>query len=104
MSEPWWADAAATRPIRVTGGIQINSTRGVVARTWWSKRFLSVLEQIGVGGRMARGRAYARQGQRRLALSTYERCVRNLREYLDVEPQPATIRIYEEAKTVDYSM
>ena len=63
MSEPWWADAAATRPIRVTGGIQINSTRGTVARTWWSKRFLSVLEQIGVGGRMARGRAYARQGQ-----------------------------------------
>ena len=63
MSEPWWADAAATRPIRVAGGIQINSTRGAVARTWWSKRFLSVLEQIGVGGRMARGRAYARQGQ-----------------------------------------
>jgi uncharacterized Zn finger protein len=63
VSEPWWADAAATRPIRVTGGIQINSTRGAVARAWWSKRFLSVLEQIGVGGRMARGRAYARQGQ-----------------------------------------
>ena len=34
-----------------------------MARTWWSKRFLAVLEQIGVGGRMARGRAYARQGQ-----------------------------------------
>ena len=63
MSEPWWLDAEQTRPIKVTGGIQINSTRGAVARTWWSKRFLSVLEQIGVGGRMARGRAYARQGQ-----------------------------------------
>jgi uncharacterized Zn finger protein len=61
--EPWWLDAAPTRPIKVTGGIQINSTRGAVARTWWSKRFLAVLEQIGVGGRMARGRAYARQGQ-----------------------------------------
>jgi len=62
-SQPWWLDAAQTRPIKVTGGIQINSTRGAVARTWWSKRFLAVLEQIGVGGRMARGRAYARQGQ-----------------------------------------
>ncbi len=62
MSEPWWRDAAI-RPIRVAGGIQINSMRGAVAHTWWSKRFLSVLEQIGVGGRMARGRAYARQGQ-----------------------------------------
>lgn len=63
MSEPWWRDAAPGGPIRVTGGIQINSVRGSVARTWWSKRFLAVLEQIGVGGRMARGRAYARQGQ-----------------------------------------
>ncbi len=63
MTEPWWHNEAPTRPIKVTGGIQINSTRGTVARTWWSKRFLSVLEQIGVGGRMARGRAYARQGQ-----------------------------------------
>lgn len=63
MTEPWWRDEAPARPIKVTGGIQINSARGAVARTWWSKRFLSVLEQIGVGGRMARGRAYARQGQ-----------------------------------------
>lgn len=63
MTEPWWRDAAPSGPIRVTGGIQINSARGAVARTWWSKRFLAVLEQIGVGGRMARGRAYARQGQ-----------------------------------------
>ena len=33
MSEPWWRDAVPARPIRVTGGIQINSTRGAVART-----------------------------------------------------------------------
>lgn len=63
MTEPWWRDGAPTRPIRVGGGIQINSTRGPVARTWWSQRFLTVLEQIGVGGRMSRGRSYARQGQ-----------------------------------------
>jgi uncharacterized Zn finger protein len=63
VTEPWWRDAAPGGPIRVAGGIQINSARGAVARTWWSKRFLAVLEQIGVGGRMARGRAYARQGQ-----------------------------------------
>lgn len=63
MTEPWWRDGAPTRPIRVKGGIQINSTRGAVARTWWSQRFLTVLEQIGIGGRMSRGRSYARQGQ-----------------------------------------
>jgi ATP/maltotriose-dependent transcriptional regulator MalT/two-component SAPR family response regulator len=48
-------------------------------------------------------RAYAQQGQRRLALATYERCVRNLREYLDVEPLPTTVRIYEEVKAWDES-
>lgn len=63
MTEPWWRDGAPTRPIRVEGGIQINAARGAVARTWWSQRFLTVLEQIGVGGRMSRGRSYARQGQ-----------------------------------------
>jgi DNA-binding SARP family transcriptional activator len=43
-------------------------------------------------------RAYALQGHRRMALATYERCVRNLRELLDVEPLPSTVRIYEEVK------
>jgi len=59
----WWRDAEPSRPRRVEGGIQINSTRGQVARTWWSQRFLSVLESLGVGGRLSRGRSYARAGQ-----------------------------------------
>ena len=64
MPDPyWWRDAAPSRPRPVTGGIQINSTRGAVARTWWSQRFIGVLEQIGVGGRLSRGRSYARAGQ-----------------------------------------
>ena len=64
MPDPyWWRDAEPTRPRPVSGGIQINSTRGTVARTWWSQRFIGVLEQIGVGGRLSRGRSYARAGQ-----------------------------------------
>ena len=57
--------ATPSRPgrARSRGGIQINSTRGAVARTWWSQRFIGVLEQIGVGGRLSRGRSYARAGQ-----------------------------------------
>jgi DNA-binding SARP family transcriptional activator len=43
-------------------------------------------------------RSYALQGQRSMALATYERCVRNLRECLDVEPLPTTVRIYEDMK------
>jgi uncharacterized Zn finger protein len=59
----WWRDAEPSRPRKVEGGIQINSSRGPVARTWWSQRFLAVLESLGMGGRLARGRTYARAGQ-----------------------------------------
>jgi len=59
----WWRDAEPSRPRRVEGGIQIHSTRGPVARTWWSQRFLTVLESLGMGGRLSRGRTYARAGQ-----------------------------------------
>lgn len=63
--QPFWAheDYRGGRPIPVEGGIRIHSPRGQVARTWWSGRFLSVLEQLGVGGRLSRGRSYARSGQ-----------------------------------------
>jgi uncharacterized Zn finger protein len=64
MADPyWWRDAEPTRRRAVEGGIQINSTRGAVAQTWWSRRFIGVLEQSGVGGRLSRGRSYARTGQ-----------------------------------------
>lgn len=62
--QPFWAQEDLPRkPLRVDGGIQIHSARGSVARTWWSARFITVLESLGVGGRMARGRNYARSGQ-----------------------------------------
>lgn len=62
-AEPFWRTAPPVRPRPVTGGIQIAATRGPVARTSWSARFLAVLEDAGVGGRLARGRTYARRGQ-----------------------------------------
>lgn len=66
VPEAFWADQGWTggrrRPVP-GGGIRIHSTRGEVASTWWSGRFLAVLESLGVGGRLARGRSYARAGQ-----------------------------------------
>jgi uncharacterized Zn finger protein len=47
----------------VEGGLKARSTRGAIGRTWWSGRFISVLESIIVGGRLERGRNYARRGQ-----------------------------------------
>jgi uncharacterized Zn finger protein len=61
--QPFWRAGPPARARPVEGGIQINATRGAVARTWWSARFLAVLEAAGVGGRLARGRTYARRGQ-----------------------------------------
>jgi uncharacterized Zn finger protein len=53
----------ASRPIKVEGGIATSRKRGAMADTWWSKRFTNVLESYGLGGRMQRGRSYARAGQ-----------------------------------------
>lgn len=57
----WYATA---RPaIKVEGGLKARSTRGAIGQTWWSQRFIEVLAQAVVGGRLQRGRTYARQGQ-----------------------------------------
>ncbi|MGH3099251.1 MAG: SWIM zinc finger family protein [Streptosporangiales bacterium] len=52
-----------SRPRPVDGGITTRSKRGAIAQTWWSERFIAVLESIGLGNRLTRGRSYARAGQ-----------------------------------------
>ena len=52
-----------SRPRAVEGGIKARSQRGAIAQTWWSERFIAVLEDIGMGNRLQRGRGYARKGQ-----------------------------------------
>jgi uncharacterized Zn finger protein len=49
--------------LRVEGGIKAQSTRGAIGESWWSKRFLAVLESFALGSRLTRGRSYARRGQ-----------------------------------------
>jgi uncharacterized Zn finger protein len=50
-------------PREVKGGIRARSKRGAFGRSWWARRWLAVLESLQLGGRLARGRAYARRGQ-----------------------------------------
>jgi len=38
----------------VEGGLKARSTRGAIAQTWWSGRFIAVQESIIVGGRLGR--------------------------------------------------
>jgi uncharacterized Zn finger protein len=58
-----WQNFSASKPLAVTGGIATSKARGAMADSWWSKRFVTVLDSYGLGGRMTRGRAYARKGQ-----------------------------------------
>jgi uncharacterized Zn finger protein len=51
------------RPLPAKGGIQARSRRGPIGETWWSQRFIELLESFGVGSRLKRGRTYARAGQ-----------------------------------------
>ena len=50
------------RPRRAAG-IAARSQRGPLGESWWSKRFVAVIEGFGHGARLTRGRAYARSGQ-----------------------------------------
>ncbi|MEO3869338.1 SWIM zinc finger family protein [Nonomuraea sp. B12E4] len=53
----------ASKPIKVEGGLRARTQRGSIGSTWWSRRFIDILERVCDRGRLSRGRAYARQGQ-----------------------------------------
>ncbi|MER7501477.1 SWIM zinc finger family protein [Nonomuraea pusilla] len=58
-----WSAFEHRGPIRVEGGLRARSRRGSIGSSWWSRRFVDVLERVCDRGRLSRGRAYARQGQ-----------------------------------------
>ncbi len=47
--------------IRTKGGIKLQGKRD--AENWWAKRWMEILDSFGLGGRLTRGRSYARAGQ-----------------------------------------
>lgn len=59
----YWDYYRRDQPRKVEGGLKTKSERGAIGETWWSKRWVSLLESFGMGTRLTRGRAYARQGQ-----------------------------------------
>jgi uncharacterized Zn finger protein len=59
--EGWWPPPST--PIPVEGGLQARSRRGAIGDTWWSQRFIALLESFGMGSRLQRGKRYARTGQ-----------------------------------------
>lgn len=65
MSRSWKSGwyPPPSKPRAVENGLKARSRRGQIGASWWSQRFLTVLEGMGMGSRLQRGRRYARQGQ-----------------------------------------
>ncbi len=76
MSSNWgWHGYDAAPRRKAERGIKAKSQRGAIGGTWWSKRFVAVLESFDMGARLTRGRSYARSGQ-----------------VMDVEIQPGLVK------------
>jgi uncharacterized Zn finger protein len=59
-----WTSYPTSGPRRAAKeGIATKRARGAIGDTWWSKRFVAVLEAITGASRLQRGRSYARSGQ-----------------------------------------
>lgn len=58
-----WNYYRPAQPIRIEGGLKARSKYGAIGSTWWSRRWIGVLESFSMGNRLTRGRLYARQGQ-----------------------------------------
>src|SRR5438093_4424137 len=64
MGAPFYGDfPPPSRPRDVKGGIRARSRRGAFGESWWARRWIAVLESFELGGRLQRGRSYARRGQ-----------------------------------------
>jgi uncharacterized Zn finger protein len=60
---PYWNYYEKTSPKKVKNGLKAKSLRGSIGKTWWSKRWVGVLESFDLGARLTRGKSYARKGQ-----------------------------------------
>ncbi|RCV65362.1 hypothetical protein C5S53_04175 [Methanophagales archaeon] len=59
----YWGYYKPAKPKGVKNGIKTKSKRGAIGETWWSERWIAVLESFDMGARLTRGRTYARKGQ-----------------------------------------
>jgi len=63
MCPYYWMHYERTEPKAVKDGLKAKSQRGSIGETWWSKRWVAVLESFDLGSRLSRGKSYARKGQ-----------------------------------------
>lgn len=80
----------ASRPIAAKGGIRAHAQHGRFGESWWAQRWIGILEDFQLGGRLTRGRAYARKGQV-LSIAIESGAVRA--SVLGSRPTPYQVRI-----------
>ena len=62
MSYDYWYYTPSI-PRTVKGGIKAQTKRGEFGKSWWAKRWISILRDFNMGARLERGMSYARRGQ-----------------------------------------
>ena len=78
------------KPKEIKNGIKAKSKRGAIGETWWSKRWIDVLESFDMGARLTRGRSYARKGQ---VISIDVRKGEVTAKVQGTRPKPYTVKI-----------
>ncbi|MEP7288983.1 MAG: SWIM zinc finger family protein [Chloroflexota bacterium] len=58
-----WDYFPTSKRIKPADGIQSKTKKGAFGSSWWAQRWIQVLEGLGMGARLQRGRSYARGGQ-----------------------------------------
>ncbi|MBI4332706.1 MAG: SWIM zinc finger family protein [Chloroflexi bacterium] len=87
-----WQHYTPGPPRAVKNGIKTRSQRGAIGETWWSKRWINVLERLGMGARLDRGRSYARRGQV-VSIDIQKGVVKSKVQGTQVKPYSITIRL-----------
>jgi uncharacterized Zn finger protein len=92
-----WQRYTESVPIPTRDGLATSKQRGAMAASWWSRRFVDVLESYGLGARMQRGRKYARTGQ---VLSLDVRAGMLVAQVQGSRPTPYILTVAAESPTV----
>ena len=88
----YWEYYKPAKPKEVKNGIKAKSKRGEIGTTWWSKRWITVLESFSMGTRLTRGRSYARKGQV-ISIDVREGIVKSKVQGTGSKPYIVTIRM-----------
>lgn len=80
-----WPSSKFGDPIEVEHGIRLSKPIAEAAQSWWSLRWLSIIQQFGLGVRLERAKQYAMRGQV-LSIQIENGVVRSQVQGADQEP------------------